>query len=127
NLRRETFIAHAEHIRTKLISEITKNISDVEVNQGRKHVPHILNVSLPGRDTDYLIALLDEAGFAVSTKSACETDVEGSRAVFALTNDLARAASTLRISWGPITKESELTAFVAALTKAVAFIDRGPA
>src|SRR3989344_260189 len=81
-------------------------------------------VSLPARDTDYLAALLDEAGFAVSTRSACETDSqEGSRAVFALTGDRERARATLRISWGPGVQPRELANVAKELARAVAFID----
>ncbi|MBI3572034.1 hypothetical protein HY091_00660 [Candidatus Kaiserbacteria bacterium] len=87
-------------------------------------MPHILNVSLVERDTDYLVALLDEAGFAVSTRSACETNsAEGSRAVLALTGNPARADSTLRISWGPATTSRDLRLFAEALRRAVAFVD----
>ena len=87
-------------------------------------MPHILNLSLPGRDTDYLCALLDEAGFAVSTKSACESgDGEGSRAVLALTRDPARAASTLRVSFDDPIPPREIARFAEALSTAVAFVD----
>lgn len=123
---REAFVTSASENRTKLIERITNNIPDVSIQQGAKQAPHILNLSLPGRDTDYLIALLDEAGFAVSTRSACETDSEeGSRAIYALTGDSEKARSTLRISWNPDTRLSELLRFSEALTETVAFIDRG--
>ena len=89
------------------------------------------------------MALLDEAGFAVSTRSACETakplrmerspddssdesfrDSEGgSRAVFALTGDAERARATLRISWGPAVSSHAFDNFVKALAEAVQFID----
>lgn len=120
---RGAFGARAAAARAKLISRI-KDIPNLFVNQGKKGVAHILNISLLGRDTDYLAVLLDEAGFAVSTKSACESDsASGSRAVFALTGDAARAASTLRISWGPETPDRELAQFATALSAAVAFLD----
>jgi cysteine desulfurase len=93
------------------------------MNGGKNTVPHILNVSLIGRDTDYVSALLDEAGFAVSTRSACATDEEGSVAVLAYTEDSDRASSTLRISWGPTTTERELDRSVDALVSAVRFVD----
>jgi cysteine desulfurase len=99
-------------------------IPRLAVNEGSENVPHILNLSLVGRDTDYLVALLDQKGFAVSTKSACESDSsEGSRAVLALTGDPERAQSTLRISWGPTTNERELIRFADALARAVRFLD----
>lgn len=119
---RGRFTADALHMREELLQNIN-TISGLVVNGGAEVVPHILNISLLGRDTDYLIALLDEAGFAVSTKSSCETDTEGSRVVLAQTNDSERAASTVRISWGRETKAADLEKFTRALKKAVAFLD----
>ncbi len=94
------------------------------VNAGKHQAPNVVNLSFLGRDTDYLVALLDEAGFAVSTKSACETDsVLGSRAVMALSGDPERARSTLRVSWGPSVDKRTLHRFARALTRALAFVD----
>ena len=110
--------------RVRVVEHITNAIPDVYIQEGRLQAPNILNLALPGRDTDYLLALLDEAGFAVSSRSACETDSEeGSRAVFALTGDRERARTTLRISWGPRTRPRDLMRFSRALAQAVAFID----
>ena len=121
---REAFRASAERERAQLIKFIVETIPNVYINEGRSQAPHILNISLPGRDTDYMVALLDEAGFAVSTRSACETDSEdGSRSVFALTGDRERAHATVRISWGPSVRPRELTRFKKALAAEVAFID----
>ncbi|MFA6519785.1 MAG: aminotransferase class V-fold PLP-dependent enzyme [Candidatus Paceibacterota bacterium] len=130
---RERFRVAAEKERARLIATITTNIPHVFVHEGHSQAPNILNLSLlptgplrGGRDTDYLVALLDEAGFAVSTRSACETDSQtGSRAVVALTGDAEQARATLRISWGPGIGRSELSRFAKALAEAVAFIDKG--
>ena len=123
-LGRDAFRISAERERARLIEAVTKNIPRTYIQEGSVQAPHILNLSLLGRDTDYLVALLDEAGFAVSTRSACETDSEeGSRAVFALTGDSERARATLRISWSPSIRPSELTRFSRAFTQAVAFLD----
>ncbi len=121
---REAFRAFAERERVSLVEFIKKTIPNVYIQEGHSQVPNILSVSLPGRDTDYLVALLDEAGFAAATRSACETDSEdGSRAVFALTGDMARARATLRISWGSEIRPRELTRFAHALARSVAFVD----
>lgn len=120
SLRKE-FLTRAQHMKADAVARI-QQLSEVYIN-GTDTVPHILNISLVGRDTDYLQMLLDKDGFAVSTKSACETDAEGSRAVFALTGDADRALSTLRISWGPTTTEREVRAGIAALVKNVRFLD----
>ena len=123
-LGKEKFRTSATRERDNLIQRIKNTIKGVYINEGRTQAPNILNISLPGRDTDYLVALLNEDGFAVATRSACETDSEeGSRAVFALTGDKERAFATLRISWGPSISSHELTRFAKSLASSVAFID----
>jgi cysteine desulfurase len=129
-LAREAFSSRATEDRKRLIECIIPSVPNVYINEGPKgnnrQVPNILNVSLPGRDTDYLVALLDEAGFAVSTRSACETDSEeGSRAVYALTKDVERARATLRISWDSSVLGRDLDRFAEAFAHSVAFIDKG--
>lgn len=120
---RPAFISRAEALRADILSRIS-GVPDLVVNEGKVQAPHILNVSLIGRDTDYLAALLDAKGFAVSTKSACETDEEGSRVVYAMTNDTARAQATLRISWGPSIPQRHLRRLAAALVSTVRFLDQ---
>ena len=122
HLNHASFALHTRMQRERLLQRI-EGIPSLAVNGGKAHAPHILNVSLLGRDTDYLAALLNEAGFAVSTRSACATDAEGSVAVLAYSGDEARAASTLRISWGPSTPERGLVRFADALVRAVRFMD----
>ena len=122
---RAAFHTRALSMRTKLVETIRQGIPGVLVNESSvAQDPHILNISLLGRDTDYLVALLDEAGFAVSTKSACESDSgTGSRPVFALFGNAERAAATLRISWGSGVRPRDLMHFARELIRAVAFID----
>jgi cysteine desulfurase len=129
-LGRDAFRTRAELDRNRLVERIISTIPNVYINEGSKgnnrQVPNILNLSLPGRDTDYLVALLDEAGFAVSTRSACETDSEeGSRAVYSLTSDVERARATLRISWGPSVLARDLDRFVEALVRSVRLFSAG--
>src|SRR3989338_5683625 len=123
---RETFFAHATRDRKHLVEALMgSGISDIYINECTKVAPHIINLSLVGRDTDYLVTLLDAAGFAVSTRSACESDkTEGPRAVLALTRDRARALSSVRISWGREARSRDLARFAEALVGAVAFIDK---
>jgi cysteine desulfurase len=124
---RESFTERAVVARALLLKTLNGSLPNLFANEGREQAPSILNLSLLGRDTDYLVALLDEAGYAVSTRSACETESEeGSRAVLALTGDQERARATLRVSWGPGTKTSDLTRFANALIKAVRFLDEHP-
>lgn len=123
NDEREKFVKRAVKMRVQLVEGVTKNIRDAIVLQVEDQAPHIVNFSFIGRDTDYAVMLLDAAGFAVSTKSACETDADGSRAVLALTGDTAQATSTLRVSFGPTTAASELRRFQSALITTISFLD----
>lgn len=116
------FKERAQAQRALLRARLTE-IADLMENEGAAQAPHIWNISLLARDTDYLAALLDEAGCAVSTRSACATDEEGSVAVLALTGDPDRAGATLRISWGPATRERDLARLADALARAVRFLD----
>ncbi len=118
---RSEFTTRSLQMRETLLQEL-KDIQGLVVN-GVDQVSHILNLSLRGRDTDYLVALLDEAGYAVSTRSACETDAEGSRVVLAMTGDEERSRSTLRVSWGPEIRGSDLKKFAQSLKREVAFLD----
>lgn len=118
-----SFVRRAKRYRQYVLAALS-GVAQVYENRGKEQMPHTLNISLVGRDTDYLVALLDVAGFAVSTKSACETDSEeGSRAVQVLTGDSARASATLRISFGRDTSMRDVRRFTRALIAAVAFLD----
>ena len=120
---KEEFNARAAGARSTLLSSLKTTCPDLIENVGREHVSHILNISLPHRDTDYLVMLLSQARFSVSTKSACETDATGSRVVLTMTHDSVAALSTLRISWGPTTNARHLKQFAKALTQEVRFLD----
>lgn len=121
--RHAAFAASATRERKRLIATITRSMPEAVIHDAKRQAPHILNFSLLGLDTDYMVALLDRDGFAVSTRSACEADSqEGSKAVLARTGDPMIAASTLRVSWGPETRSSELDRFAQALPAITAFL-----
>jgi cysteine desulfurase len=87
------------------------------INGSQKHaLPHILNISLPDTNTEYLALALDAAGIAISTKSACrEQGDTQSHVVAALGGDAWRASSTLRFSLGRETFGSDIRLTLAAL------------
>lgn len=122
NEQHAAFSLRAGVLRERLLKKLCA-IENVVENRGKENLAHIVNISLLGRDTDYLAVLLDEAGFAVSTRSACATDDEGSNAVRVFTDDIERARCTLRISWGPSIKPKELDRFADALMRAIRFLD----
>jgi len=120
---RSAFTARAARMREEFLATLSKALPSAVVN-GTDPAPHIINISLPGVDTEYLAALLDEEGIGVSTRSACETDSSVSRAVLALTGDEALASSTIRVSLGVETTSRDLTSLVFALSRSVQFLER---
>jgi cysteine desulfurase len=95
----------------------------VLVNEGVSQAPHILNLSFPGIDTEYLSALLDSRGVSVSVRSACDGDATRSSAVYAMTHDSERAGCTLRISFGHQTTMKDIRGFLGRLEPCLLLID----
>ncbi|KQS07438.1 cysteine desulfurase [Curtobacterium sp. Leaf183] len=84
-------------------------------------LPGNAHFTFPGCEGDSLLFLLDAAGVAVSTGSACQAGVpEASHVLLAmgLTEDDARGA--LRITLGHTSTDADVDAFLAALPDAVA-------
>lgn len=88
---------------------------------GDKRVANNLNLSLPGYDTEYAVVVLDTAGIAASTKSACAGAGGGeSVVVMTLANDPARARSTIRFTLGEETTVADFEKVVVVLKKFIA-------
>jgi cysteine desulfurase len=68
---------------------------------GETRIANNINISLPGIDTEYAVIVLDTAGIAASTKSACAGAGGGASVVVeAVTGDTLRARSTIRFTLG---------------------------
>jgi len=113
------------------LQEIRQHIPHAVVNGTAKHQsPHIVNISIPDVDAEYLAMYLDRRGVAVSTKSACleMTHAQESPVVRALVadDDIWRARSALRISFGAGTTRRDIRRFVAILAEGVARVATFP-
>jgi cysteine desulfurase len=76
--------------------------------------------TFPGCEGDSLLFVLDAAGVAVSTGSACRAGIpEPSHVLLALGLSEAEARGALRITVGHTTTENDVDAFLAALPEAV--------
>ena len=83
-------------------------------------LPGTLHLTVPGAEGDSLLMLLDLAGFAVSTGSACQAGVpEPSHVLLAMGLDEQAARGALRVSLGPETTEAEVEALLEALPPVV--------
>ena len=81
---------------------------ELHVNGGLEHrLPHNLNVSFPGVDTEILLRTLETV--AVSSGAACSSaSIDGSYVVKALPGGREHAASSIRIGIGRFTTEQEV-------------------
>ncbi|MFS0730809.1 cysteine desulfurase family protein [Curtobacterium sp. 1P10AnD] len=84
-------------------------------------LPGNAHFTFPGCEGDSLLFLLDAAGVAVSTGSACQAGVpEASHVLLAMGLDEQDARGALRITLGHTSTDADVDAFLAALPDAVA-------
>ncbi|MCD5346920.1 cysteine desulfurase family protein [Agromyces sp. S2-1-8] len=82
-------------------------------------LPGNVHFSFPGCEGDSLLFLLDAAGVAVSTGSACQAGVpEPSHVLMAMGRSESDARGALRITLGHASTEADVDAFLAALPAA---------
>lgn len=107
---RESEARRLREVRDAFAKEIEGKISGVILNTDLKRsLPHMLNISIPKIQSEYVAFALDRAGIAVSTKSACaEGGVKASHVVAMLGGERWRAENTLRFSLGRDTSAHDL-------------------
>lgn len=103
-------------LRDAFIEDLEK-IEGVVLNGSREErVANNVNISVTGIDSEFAVITLDEKGIACATKSACGgAKGDGSLVVQTISNDKARATSTIRFSLGEATTVAELECTVSAL------------
>jgi cysteine desulfurase len=104
---RESHWSSLERMRDRLEAALVARIPDAMVHgRGAKRAPHILNISVPGTDSESLLMALDLAGVACSSGSACQSgSITPSHVLSAMGvhADLANAA--IRMSLGSLTND----------------------
>lgn len=90
---------------------------DVYINSPIDAIPHILNFSIINFNAEKLIQKFDEKEIYLSSQTACSLDSVPSRSILAITNDMKRATSSLRISLSYLTKEKEIDMFMEEFDK----------
>jgi cysteine desulfurase len=120
----EAHCARLRGLRDKLEAGILAKIPDAVIHgRGAERAPHIVNISVPGTDSESLLMALDLRGIAASGGSACQSgSISPSHVLAALgvRPDLASAA--VRMSLGSLTTEHSIDrvieVFPALVTKA---------
>ena len=117
-------------LRDRLLAGVTRAVPDAVVRgphgpDRAARLPANAHVTLPGCEGDSLIYLLDSAGIACSTGSACQAGVpQASHVLLACGLDERTARGALRFSLGRTSTEQDVEALLAALP---AVVDRARA
>jgi cysteine desulfurase len=110
-----------QSLRNRLLVGLRSVAPDVQVNGDLEHrVPGNLNVSIPGADGETLLLLLDQAGIACSTGSACQSGAADPSHVLlsiGVSKDLANGS--LRFTFGRTSTEDDVEAALEALPDAI--------
>ena len=105
----ELAVAEREHewttlaaLRDRLESALLERIPDAVIHgRGAPRAPHILNISVPGTDSESLLMALDLRGIACSAGSACQSgSVSPSHVLAAIGVPPDLATSAIRMSLG---------------------------
>jgi cysteine desulfurase len=121
---RESEMRRLGALRDRLESALVARVPDAMVHgRGAPRAAHILNLSVPGTDSESLLMALDLAGVACSSGSACQSgNVAPSHVLLALGVPRELATAAVRMSLGSMTTEACVTRvaelFPALITKA---------
>jgi cysteine desulfurase len=99
---RETEWATLAKLRERLETILLERIPDAVIHgRGAPRAPHILNISVPGTDSESLLMALDLRGIACSAGSACQSgSVSPSHVLAAIGVPADLATSAIRMSFG---------------------------
>jgi len=108
-------------LRTRLLEGIQAEIADVVVNGDlERRVPGNLNVSFAGADGETLLLLLDQAGIACSTGSACQSGAaDPSHVLLAIGLSKELANGSIRFSLGRSSSDEDVDEVLRVLPDAV--------
>src|SRR5688500_4237267 len=117
---REREMARLGILRDRLEAALIARVPDAVVHgRGAPRAPHILNLSVPGTDSESLLMALDLAGVACSSGSACQSgSVTPSHVLAALGVPRELASAAVRMGLGALTTD-ECVARVAELFPAL--------
>lgn len=109
-------------LRDELAAGIAAAIPDAIVNADmERRIPANLSVAIPGAEGEVLILLLDQAGIACSTGSACQSGaVDPSHVLLAIGLSKELANGSLRFSLGRSSARADIDAVLEALPGVVA-------
>lgn len=117
---RETETARLATMRDRLIDGILARVPQAELlGDGSRRLPGNAHILFPGAVGESLLFLLDMAGIAASTGSACQAGVaEPSHVVMAMGRSEQDARSALRFTLGRTSTDADVDAVLASIGEA---------
>ncbi len=98
------------------IRESLKKYDKVYINSNEFSIPHILNISVVSVKPETMLHALEADGIYISTQSACSTG-NTSKSVMAVTNDVQKASSSIRVSLSRKTTSEDIDKFLESFDK----------
>ena len=92
-------------------------LPNIIINKPKENIPHILNISVKNYKPETFLHYLEMNDIYISTKSACAKDNDYSKAVYALTNDIEKASTSVRISLSYKTKKYDLDKLLSVIER----------
>ena len=107
---REENYSRISGLRSLLAKKVLEAVPDSRVNgSSLEMLPGILNITFPGTESDSLLLMLDNAGIATSTGSACSAGVQRpSHVLLAMGLEEREVRASLRFSLGTSTTQTEV-------------------
>ncbi|MDP9176242.1 MAG: cysteine desulfurase [Gemmatimonadota bacterium] len=108
---RETECRRLEALRDRLETAILERMPDTVVHgRNAPRAPHVLNISVPGTDSESLLMALDLKGIAASGGSACSSgSISPSHVLVAMGVSPELASAAIRMSVGALTTDECVT------------------
>ncbi len=103
----------------QMLREELKDIKGLVINSPDDSSPYLFNFSLCGQKPETVLRKLEAFEIYVSTKTACSSKDDYSKAVYAVTKDLERAKSSLRLSLSKLNTKDEVKTLIKVLKEEI--------
>jgi cysteine desulfurase len=113
-----------EEWRDKIVAEVKKRIPGVLLNgHPTERLANNINFSIPGVNAEELVVAMDEAGFALSTRSACDSkNAEPPHVIKAIGRTDEEARSAARITLGRFTTSEDVDRFIEVFIEKINYL-----
>lgn len=99
----------------KYLKEKLSKFNNIIINSNDNCIPHILNISVLNSKPETFLHYVEMDDIYISTKSACSSNGDYSKSVYALTNDIKKSSTSVRISLSYLNSYSDIDKFISII------------